>query len=351
MGIFSRLDFVRDEIKELPGVDKKPKGGMRQFTGRVRYALALAFKEKEIFFFALMQWVSIGAAYLLWVQMLDWIPEPVWRSAEEADGASVVDLVLMLWSFFCVGLAAYPVGLFTGCMGATHFLHRQGKPSTVAACLRLVLPQSWPLWAFHWIDGWITVDQIFDRLPRKNDTRTPAQRALDEALYYAWKLGVAGVLPGILTGHGLVQSGKRSIAFVKDNLAQVAGLRAGYSALCWVVGILAYVGGILWVAMTGIIPEGAEAHSEIYTVYLWAVVPLMISLAVVMLLLRPVYVLALCDLYSEDLAKKGEDPELPGLPSRGVSALVAFAGLVLILAMVYLYRQELGITALLSTPY
>ena len=34
----------------------------------------------------------------------------------------------------CVGLAAYPVGLFTGCMGATHFLHRQGKPSTVAAC-------------------------------------------------------------------------------------------------------------------------------------------------------------------------------------------------------------------------
>ena len=79
---------------------------------------------------------------------------------------------------------------------ATHFLRKQGRESTVAACFRLVLPQSWSLWAFHWIDGWITVNQILDRLPRKNDRRTAAEKALSEALYYAWKLGVSGILRG-----------------------------------------------------------------------------------------------------------------------------------------------------------
>ena len=351
LGTFGVIGFVRDEIKELPGIDAKPGGGVRTFGSRVGYALSLGFKEKEIFVFGLLQWVAIGLAYLLWVQMLDWIPEEVWRSAEDAEGASVVDWVLMGWAFVCVGVAAYPVGILTGCMGAAHFLHKQGRESTVAMCLKLVLPHSWSLWIFHWIDGWITVTQIMKRLPKKNDNRSLAQKALSEALYYAWKLGISGILPSILSGNSLVKSAKNSIVFVRDDFTEVAQLRAGYSVLCWVVGIGAYVGAIFLIASTDIVPQGEEVYAHVYTFYFWMTVPIMIALAFVMLILRPIYVLALCDLYSEHLGRAGKKVRLPANPPASVSALVAFGILCLVLAMVFFYRVEFGIMDMLATPY
>lgn len=351
MGVFNKINFVRDEIKDLADIDKKPKNAVAGFTARIGKALALGLKEKEIFFFGLMQWVAIGIGYLLWVQMLDWIPEDVWRSAAESDDGSIADWVLFAWSFVCVGVAAFPIGILTGCMGATHFLTKQGEPSTVATCFKLVLPQSWSLWSFHWIDGWITVNRILDRLPRKNDNRSAAQKAAEEALYYAWKLGVSGVLPSIVTGHGLVRSGKNSVQFVKQNFKQIAQLRAGYSALCWVVGILAYIGTILLFMVVDVVPAGKEIYAHVYTFYMWAAVPILVASAVVMLLLRPIYVLAICDLYSDHLESKGIEVILPENPSKSVSALVTFSCLCVIVLVVYWFRQELGIVDMLSTPY
>lgn len=351
MGLLNKIEFVRDEIKEIPGIDKKPTGGISGFSSRIGYAISLGLKEKEIFLFGLLQWASIAIGYLLWVQMLDWIPEEVWRSAAGSDEGSIVDVILIVWSFVCVGVAAFPVGILTGCMGATHFLHKQGRESTVATCLKLVLPQSWSLWSFHWIDGWITVNQILDRLPRKNDRRTFTQRALSEALYYAWKLGVSGVLPSIVTGNNLIKSGKNSVVFVKDNFLEVAKLRAGYSALCWIVGIGTYVGSILLFIAVDIVPKGGEIYSHIYTMYFWVAVPILIAVAIIMLLLRPIYVLALCDLYSDHLTEKGEEVVLPENPTRSVSAIVAFSCFCLIMAVTYLYRYELGIVDMLSTTY
>ena len=350
MGVFNKIAFIRDEIKDIPNIDEKPSGGIRSFGSRIGYALKLGLKEKEIFLFGLLQWASIGAAYLLWVQMLDWIPEEVWRSAADSDGGSIADIVLLVWSFVCVGIAAFPVGILTGCMGATHFLHKQGKESTIATCLKLVLPQSWPLWSFHWIDGWITVNQILERLPKKNDRRTPAQRALSEALYYAWKLGVSGVLPSLVTGNGLIKAGKHSVLFVKANFLEVAKLRAGYSALCWIVGIGAYVGAVFFFRSMDLVPS-EEVYSRMYTIYFWAAVPLLTAVAIVMLVLRPIYVLALCDLYSDHLEKRNIPVELPENPSRGVSAVIAFVCVCFILAIAYVYRVELGILDMLSTPY
>ncbi|WIO73600.1 hypothetical protein QP938_09875 [Porticoccaceae bacterium LTM1] len=351
MGVLNKIDFVRDEIKNLPDIEKKPSGGIASFSSRVGYAISLGFKEKEIFFFGLLQWVSIGIGYLIWVQMLDWIPEGVWRSAAESDKGSIADLILFAWSFVCVGVVAFPVGILTGCMGATHFLHKQGSESTVATCLKVVLPQSWSLWSFHWIDGWITVNQILKRLPKKNDRTTPAKRALNEALYYAWKLGISGVLPSIVTGSNLIKSGKNSVVFVKDNFIEVAKLRAGYSALCWIIGIGAYVGAIFLFMTVDIVPKGDEIYGHIYTFYFWAAVPILIAVAIIMLFLRPIYVLALCDLYSDHLDRKGTDITLPDNPPKSVSAIVAFGCICVIIAVVYVYRNEIGIVDMLSTPY
>ena len=345
------LECARDEIRKLPGIDKKPSGGIAKFGSRIGYALSLCFKEKEIFVFVLLQWAAIGIAYLLWVQMLDWIPEEVLRSAAKSDDGSIADWVLLAWSIACVGIAAFPVGILTGCMGAAHFLHKQGRESTIATCLKHVLPQSWSLWIFHWIDGWITVNQILDRLPRKNDTRTSAERALSETLYYAWKLGVSGVMPSIVTGNNLIASAKNSVIFVKDNFLEVAALRAGYSALCWVVGIGAYFGAILLFVAVDIVPAHDEIYGHIYTFYFWAAVPILIAASMVMLFLRPIYVLALCDLYSDHLKNRNEEVNLPANPTKATSAMVAFGALCVLVGVVFMYRNELGVMDMLSTPY
>ena len=351
MRVLNKIEFIRDEIKDLPGIDEKSSDGISSFSSRIGYALSLGLKEKEIFFFGLLQWVSIGIAYLLWVQMLDWIPEAVWRSAAESDDGSIADWILLAWSFVCVGVAAFPVGILTGCMGATHFLHKQGRESTVATCLKLVLPPSWSLWSFHWIDGWITVNQILERLPKKNDRTTSSERAINEALYYAWKLGISGVMPSIVTGNNLIQSGKNSVVFVKDNFLEVAKLRAGYSALCWIVGIGAYVGTIFLFIILDIVPKGDEVYGYIYNFYFWAAVPILIAVAIIMLFLRPIYVLSLCDLYSDYLDRKGTNVTLPESPPKSVSAIVAFGCVCVIMAVVYLYRNEIGIVDMLSIPY
>jgi Flp pilus assembly protein TadD/uncharacterized membrane protein len=351
--VTNSIEFVRDEINGIPDIDKKPSasGGIAKFGSKIGYALSLCFKEKEIFVFVLLQWTAIGIAYLLWIQMLNWIPEETWRSAARSDGISIADWVLLIWSVVCVGVAAFPVGILTGCMGAAHFLHKQGRESTIAACLKHVVPHSWSLWSFHWLDGWITVNQILERLPKKNDRTTPAERALSESLYYAWKLGVAGVLPGIVTGNNLFASARHSVIFVKDNFLEVAALRAGYSALCWVVGIGAYFGALVFFTVMDTGPAHHEIHGRIYTFYFWAAVPILIAAGMVMLFLRPIYVLALCDLYSDHLKNRGEEVKLLEGPGKATSAIVAFAVLCLLVGVVFMYRDELGVTRMLSTPH
>ncbi|MFT5114961.1 MAG: Zn-finger nucleic acid-binding protein [Parasphingorhabdus sp.] len=349
--VFKQLEFVRDELIEMPGINEMPSGGIGSFASRIGYALSLGFKEKEILVFGLLQWAAVALAYLLWVQMLDWIPEEVWRSAENSKSGSVADYVLAAWGILCIGLAAYPIGILTGCMGAAHFLHRQGQSSTVAKCLHLVLPRSWPLWIFHWVDGYITTRQILSRLPQKDDRRTAADKALSEALYYAWKIGVSGVLPSILTGYSLVRSGKNSVFFVKDNFMEVAKLRLGYSALCWIVGIGSYIGMIFLLMNVDILPDDDELYSHIYTLYLWAALPILVGLSFVMLLLRPIYVISICDLYSDYLERQGKKASMPEDLPKSISAFVAFLAVCIIVAAVFLFRDEMGISGMLATPY
>jgi hypothetical protein len=349
-GTLNDLAFVRDAVRDIPGIGTRPRGGIGSFCARVGYALSLGFREKEIVAFGLLQWAAIGSGYLLWAQMLDWIPEEVWRSAIESGKGSVVDLVLLAWSFVCVGLVAYPVGILSGCMGAAHFLHRQGKESTFAACLSMVVPQSWALWGFHWIDGWVTVRQILDRLPRNNGRSPAVDRATSEALYHAWKLGIAGVLPAVLTGRGLLGAGIDSIGFVKAKFVEVATLRSGYSAFCWGVGVLAYLATLCLFMVVDVVPPGQAVYGYIYEIYLWAAVPIMVSLSVIMLFLRPIYILSICDLYSDYLQENAIAVSLPDAPHRATRALFAFLVLCIIVSSVFLFREELGISAMLNAP-
>ena len=358
----NKYDFVRDELKDLPEFSELPKGKLKDFTSRIKYALLLGLKEKEIFFFGAMQWLSVVLAYLLWLQMLYWIPQPVWDWVGECldgpgdgDGCTLAaDIPLFLWGVLRIFLAAFPIGILSSAMGTTHFLHKNGEKSTVIKCLNAAFSNAFATWNFHFIDGYITVGQIIERLPSddKNNYETAAQkaarRAASEALYYAWKLGIAGVLPSLVLGNGVIESGKNSIKFVKANFIEIAKLRAAYSLICWVIGILAYVGAIITLIFMGDEIYALSGGLAIAKIYLYMIVPIAVSVSVIMILLRPIYVLTICDMYSDYLSQNNETADLPNNPKNGKKAVILFIVICAIVALIAGFREQIGLTNALS---
>ena len=341
------LISMQVELAELPDIQNisktKDKDSSSDF--KAGYALTLGLKEKEIFFFGGMQWLAVAMAYLLWTQMLFWIPPEVWDAMENQDGAGPIDYALTLWAFLCVGLAAFPIGIFSCCMGVTHFLHKQGRASTVAMCLKLSLPNAWRLWAFHWTDGWFTVKQILSRIPG-GEKRTLAQILYQEALYNAWKVGISGVLPSMVIGKGMIESGKESVEFVKQNTKEIIKLRAAYSGNCWVLGILTYVAAFPIVIY---FDDGTGIGNNLANIYLYIALPICFSVGVIMFFLRPIYLLNLCNLYSDYLKTNNITVELPDNPPRAISALVVFAILCVAALVIFYYREAIGLVDILST--
>ena len=341
------LISMQVELAELPDIQNMSTNTDKDSTSGLKagYALSLGLKEKEIFFFGGMQWLAVAMAYLLWTQMLFWIPPEVWDAMENQDGAGPIDYALTLWAFLCVGLAAFPIGIFSSCMGVTHFLHKQGRASTVAMCLKLSLPNAWRLWAFHWTDGWFTVKQIWSRIPG-GENRTLAQILYQEALYYAWKVGISGVLPSMVIGKGMIESGKESVEFVKQNTKEIIKLRAAYSGNCWVLGILTYVAAF---PIVFYLDDGTGIGNNIANIYLYIALPICFSVGVIMFFLRPIYLLNLCNLYSDYLKANNQTVELPDNPPRLMSALVVFAILCIAVLVVFYFREAIGLVDVLST--
>jgi len=342
------LDFISNEIKshlDEKGIEKNIWAGenLSEFSNRGVYAVSLIFQEKEILLFSMLQWVAIAISYYVWVQILGWIPTEVWESDSKIYDIPL-NLAFLVWSFICVALAAYPISILTGAMGAAHFLRQQGQSSTIAACLKLALPNSKKLWMYHTADGWLTVDIILERLPKRCYFSNMAERAAKEAIYYAWKVGTIGMPASLLTGKGLIDAGKESISLVKAKLLDVIKLRGGYSVACWVIGIVTYIGSIVFIMKVD--PLFQSDHA-IYTFYLWMGVPILISVGVIKLFVRPIYVIASCQLYSDYLKEKGEYLEFKDLPSKGESSFVAFLTLCVFLFTIFLYREESGIMSIL----
>ena len=345
-----RLNNLNSEVYELTGSIARPNASQSvdSFFSRMGKAFQLILKEPEIVLFSFLQALTIFLAYLLWVQMLDWIPEEVWKSAENSDDGSIADVVLIAWSFVCVGLAALPIGFFTACMGAVHVLNSQGRESTVLRCFKFVFPKIWPIWIFSWVDGWITVNRIADRLPG-GYKKTLAQKAFAEAMYYAWKIGTAGVIPGLMTSKNTWQACKNSFGFLKHKTKDIFLLRGGYSAVSWIIGILAYIGAVFTMMALDINKE--EIHSNIYKIYFYMAFPLFIAVGFLHIFIRPFYILSLFDLYSNYLIETKQKIIAPQRRALAQTAIWAFTLLIIAVIFVFLFREELGIMEMLATPY
>jgi hypothetical protein len=82
--------------------------------------------------------------------------------------------------------------------------------------------------------------------------------------------------------------------------------------------------------------------------YVWMGVPILIAVGVIKLFVRPIYVIASCQLYSDFLKEQGRSVEFANQPGRGMSAFAGFLVLCTILSVAFLYREEIGLMALLS---
>jgi hypothetical protein len=264
----------------------------------IGYALKLMVQEKEILLFAALQWLFIALAYVMWTQVLDWIPDSVWAEAARAsaeDGTAAAgwaNLAIWGWSILIIATAAYPLALLNASIVAAHYLRSSGQPSTIPACLALASKNLSRVWLFTAMDALITASAILDRLPSKRRRRNTAAK---EAAYYAWKIATIGALPSLVSGKTFVDAANESVWLLEDQPVRTIGLRMGYSLMCWIIGILAYAGAFLALITFGS-PLGGD--NWVYHFYLLMGLPIVVAVGIVSLI-RPLFVIAVSKLYTD----------------------------------------------------
>lgn len=319
------------------------------FLKRGGSSLYFIFSEKENIMFAFLQLLTIVIGYYIWVQFLSWIPQEIWDELAADRGRctehkTIMNLIFLVWSFVCVGVVAYPLGILTACMAASYLLRFQGKDSTIANCLKVVLPNSWTLWIFSWFDGWWTINRIIERLPSKNKPPL-AVRLLREVAYQGWKAASLGFMPAILNGRSLIDAGKDSLNLLNDSFRSLVKLRMGYSLICWVFGIIGYVlmliCGVCYMANSG-------KNIGVFDFYFLAGLPMVGVLTFIMLIFRPIYIISACRLYAFYAKEKNIEIKLPENSPKHISSFLGFVILIALIIFVFLFRDELGITKILS---
>ena len=70
-----------------------------------------------------------------------------------------------------------------------------------------------------------------------------------------------------------------------------------------------------------------------------------------MIIFRPIYIISACRIYAFYTREKNIEIKLPETSSKAVSSLVAFVVLLIITAVVVLYRDEIGLSEILANPW
>ncbi len=128
------------------------------------------------------------------------------------------------------------------------------------------------------------------------------------------------------------------------------GLRFGYSAVCWVVGIGAYVSALISFPHTG---HRLSAAHGIYFFYEWMALPIMCSVGLVCVVIRPFFLLSAARLYSDvfDVRADIEDDlwEITADGQRGLSWITwAFLALLGGLLVAVFFPDRIGLTELIG---
>jgi len=326
--------------------------GLGAFFGSIPDVAKLIADEPEILFFAIVQWLVIWLAYLAWTQMLHWIPDQVWDtirngSHDDRKGAfTLINLALLAWSFLIVCVASYPVGICNAAMVAVNDLRKSGEKVTLARCIAIADRHLHKIWMFTVVDSWITVRAILDRLPKKNNHHN----ALDELLYYAWKITTMGVVPALVNGRNFLAAGRDSFQLLTAQPARAVGLRMGYSAVCWAIGVATYIAAIVVYAKFG---SGLHGANYVYNAYFLMAAPTFVAIGLVAVLVRPFFLLAVAKFYTELVDVKPEiEQDIATLP-RWEGFVFSWEGIVFLwfvalVAAAVFFPDATGVTALID---
>ncbi len=331
------------------GLTLPPKGeSLQGFFKDTWRSFKFILTEKENIFFAFLQLAAIALGYYIWVQIIGWIPAEVWDEISDKDSVGVmINIAFVVWSFICVGLVAYPIGILTACMGASYVLHSEQQESTIAKCLKIVLKRSWPLWIFSWFDGWLTVNRILERLPKKKDRTPRVVKIFKELVYQAWKIATLGIIPALVYGRTVTEACKDSFGLLKNRFIELGKLRVAYSLICWIIGIWCYLSLIVFFP---IIIQFQKAHnlSGIFAFYLFAGAPMIFALCFIMVVFRPLYIISSTRIYIDYAREKQIERQSSQESSGGISAFIGYIVLIVIILIIILFKDQLGITNILQ---
>jgi hypothetical protein len=298
------------------------------------YAIRLMRQEKEILLFAALEWLVVGLAYLLWIQAFAWIPDSVWAETARADDgrdtiSGVISIGLWGWSLLVVATAAYPIALLNASIVAAHYLRSSNRASTIPACLNLASTNLGRVWLFTAMDAVVTVNAILDRLPKNRGKRT----AVEEASYYAWKIATAGALPSLVAGNEFLMASKESIRLLEEQPVRTIAIRMAYSLFCWIVGVAAYAGAILFLMIFGAPPA---TENWLYHFYVLIGAPVFFAVGVTSLL-RPLFVIVIAKIYTEVIPVNVEGGLTVVEPEKTVDIpLIVFVMLLCFMLTLYL---------------
>ena len=339
-----RLKKLNQQVYNFTNHQEKPSKvqSLGNSLFRIKKSFHFIFKEPEIILFSFLQLLAIFVAYLVFIKTLDWIPKESWEQARSnSEQSAQLEWFLFVGSFVAVGFASIFIGFFTACMGASHILTRLGQKSTVLTCIQFVFPKIWSLWIFSWIDAWITTNQVLSRLNRNRDSI--ALRTFEEAMYYAWKIGTAGIIPGLLTTNNTWTACKNSIGFLKHKTREVLELRMGYSLVNWIVGLCCVLGFYpitrFFILNFDFIKE-KTVDSQTSDAFFIMGIPFLLAVVCVQMFVRPFYIISLFDLYSEYLIETKQKIIIPKKTNWAYIAIIAFILLLLFIFFSFLFYEN-----------
>lgn len=318
---------------------------LQRYSSNCAASLYFIFSEKENIFFAFLSLLAVVLGYFFGIKIIEWIPQNIWDSVSRDKDTAMLNLILTVWVFVCIGLVTFVLGILTACIEASYLLRFQGRESTIANCLKAVMPRCGALWVFSWLDGWWTFWRIVERIPSKNKRTSTATKLYNEAVYQAWKLASLGFMPSLLCGRSISEACKDSLQLLLDRFSMLGKLRLGYSLTCWVVGVGTYIS--LFFFLYYFPPHGEH---ELYSFYQTIGLPMIAALTLVMFLLRPLYIISACRIFAFWAKEKEISINLPQSCGKLSAAIVMFVLLLFAVTIVFFWRDELGLTELLSRP-